>query len=106
MFIPGETIIHKFYIPFITQDVSKVWLTYKQNGGVILEKEMTSIEPFEGTSVVSLELSQEESLLFKDDAPFLAQVNVLLTNGARCASHEMRGISGTQQLREVVTGNG
>jgi len=107
MFIPGETISHKFVVPFVRADVSKIYVSYRQDGHVILTKTVTSSSIAAAESGVgssfSITLSQQESLLFRDDMPFSVQLNVLFTNGARCASREIERSNGFQHIREVVT---
>lgn len=104
MFIPGETIIHNFVIPFDTTKIANVIVTYKQNGQVVLMKTVAA-EAYGPQSQVTIHLTQDESLLFRDETSFLVQLNVIMTDGSRCASRELKGISGIQHLRKKVTQN-
>jgi len=110
MFIPGETITHQFFIPFVRSDVNKVEVTYRQNGHIILRKSVAggSLTNVTQTSQSSFNvtLSQQESLLFDDDKPFYVQLNVIFMNNTRCASVEIKGSNGMQHIREVVYKNG
>ena len=102
MFIPGETITHRFYVPFSTAE--HIYVTYKQNNKLILEKTVS------GNSIVQeginfyfdVEFSQEESLLFVNNNSYTVQLNVTLTGGKRCTSVELKGTNGVQHIREVV----
>ena len=107
MFIPGETISHQFFIPFVRSDVGKILVTYRQFDDVILVKTVYpgQIETLEGKSQFTVTLSQEESLLFDNEADYYIQLNVIFTSGARCASSEMRGTNGVQHVKKVVTAN-
>lgn len=108
MFIPGETVAHKFYLPFHKTDITKVIVTYRQNDHVILIKTLYSgqiEDEVEGSHFV-ITLSQEESLLFKDNSYFYVQINVFFTGPdglTRGTSVELRGDCKLQQYREVVT---
>ena len=108
MFIPGETIAHQFYLPFVRSDISRVYITYHQEDRIILKKYVTATQlvPEGNRSHFDMDLSQEESLLFQNDKPYTFQLNVVFTNGARATSTEMKGINGMQHIQEVVTSYG
>ena len=106
MFIPGENISHRFYIPLTQGDVSKIFVSYRQDGRVILVKnvypgQVENEREGTGSSFV-VTLSQQESLLFKDDYSFTVQVNIIVRDGTRCTSKEMSGANGMQHIRKVV----
>ena len=107
MFIPGETIVHKFYIPFVRNDIKRIIVSYREKNHIILEKyvydnQVTNESQGASASFV-VTLSQQESLLFSDDYSFKVQLNVFLKdNTTRCASLEMDGATGLQHIREVV----
>ena len=117
MFHPGETVTHNFVIPFERTSISKIIVSYKQNDHVILERTITSamLDPEnvnENTLVpiqdpaktkFRIQLSQRESLLFKDVSDFKIQINVFTTSGSRHASAEIKGSSGVQHHREVMS---
>lgn len=105
MFFPGETITHKFFVPFNHNEIVKAIVTYKQNDQIILEKTITSGFQSEEEDKSSFEysLSQPESLCFQDNSRFTIQLNVYAAGGSRHASYELRGDSGIQYLREVIT---
>lgn len=111
MFSPGETVQHKFVIPFAAREVSKVVVTYKQMDHVVLIKEITSdITPTtddqgqERATECQFDyvLTQEESLLFDEKRDFLIQLNVYTTSGSRAASCEIKGSNGVQHYKEVI----
>lgn len=113
MFSPGETVIHNFVVPFLPTEISLVIVSYKQRGNIVLEKEVASEDiisqntgssPFDHTTIVEVELDQEDTLLFEDNVPFTIQVNVM-AQSTRHASKELKGESGIQYHREVI-GNG
>ena len=106
VFIPGETISHKFVVPFQSGSVTKIIVTYRQDNHVILEKivypgQVESLPAGNGQFTVLL--SQEESLLFDDDKLFYVQINAILTNNTRCTSAEIKGTNLKQHIREVVS---
>ena len=108
MFIPGETIAHQFYLPFVRSDISRVYVTYHQDDRIILKKYVTATQlvPEERRSYFNMDLTQEESLLFQNDKLYTIQLNVVFANGARAASTEIKGINGMQHIQEVVTSYG
>ena len=151
MFNPGETVAHKFIIPFDSSVLSKVIVTYKQCDNVFLSKTITSgFESYDDTPEYSeltfpvskgtlctynddgykakqnievqeawnsehwdateippktkilYALTQDESLLFKDNANFMIQINVLTLDGSRYASKEIKDSTGAQHYKEVM----
>lgn len=104
MFFPGETVTHRFVVPFDSDEIDRVILSYKQNNNIIFEKTITSgfIDEGHDLTSFSFEFSQDESLLFSDNEKFTIQCNVYTKGGSRHASHEMRSGSGVQYLREVI----
>lgn len=110
MFFPGETITHRFIIPFDPNEIDHVVISYKQNEAIIFEKTITSgfEEISKDTTSLSFTFTQDEGLLFADNSPFTMQCNVFTkeTDGAkggtRHTSHEMSSSSGIQYLREVM----
>ena len=106
MLIPGETISHQFTIPFLVSEIHSVYVSYKQKDDIILERNVPSrnIEQIEDDkSQVTVVLSQDESLLFKDDCAYTIQLNVITTFGSRIASNEIRSRTGTQHIKEVIS---
>lgn len=103
MFVPGETIIHQFYIPFPQNEVTSVILSYKQNDDVVMEREITTArwESSESCYVI-YEFTQSDSLLFSDDIPFSVELNVMTAYGSRFTSQPIEGKIGEQYYREVM----
>ena len=108
MFIPGETISHRFNLPFPKEGVERIVVSYKQENKTVLVKSVYSGDIFasETTSYFIVTLSQEESLLFKNNMNFTIQLNVIFSSGTRCSSVEMNGENGVQHIRKVVTSHG
>lgn len=104
MFSPGETVTHKFRVPFPAVEMSKVVVSYKQQDHLVLEKNVTSFEEGDTPtqSIVTIVFSQDESLLFENDMPFTIQINVITTAGSRATSREMKGGTLFQHVREVI----
>ena len=106
MFNPGETIAHQFIIPFVSTEISKVVVSYKQGDDIIIEKTVTSgFESIRGGTHTQFILifSQQESLTFGEHQDYMVQVNVLTTAGSRATSKEIRGKNGAQYHKEVIT---
>ena len=104
MFIPGETVAHEFIIPFISSEVQKVIVTYKQNDRLILIKTITSgFEDLDTKTKFVVTLSQNESLMFDNKSDAWIQLNVLCQNGTRAACNEFRASTGKQHYRQVIS---
>jgi len=108
MFFPGETIAHTFVIPFVPAEIDHVIISYKQNGGIVLEKIIDSgFTPERGQTKITLVLTQAEGLMFEDDMAFTIQLNVFMTeNNCRMTSRELNGESGVQYYREIMKPRG
>ena len=104
MFFPGETVTHKFVLPFPAGDIDYVVFSYKQNDYIVFEKQIAS--GFEELSVdscsVSFAFSQEDGMRFLDNTPFTIQCNIFTKGQSRHTSYVMKGFSGIQYLREVM----
>lgn len=75
----GTTPTHIFTLPFDTQAVKTVKVTYAHNGEIMLEKQ-TEDCTMQGNTV-SVKLTQEETLLFDNNQLLQLQIRVLLYNG-------------------------
>ncbi len=112
MFNPGETIAHVFIIPFTYTDISKVIVTYKDmDSNVFYMKSIASdfiyqkSEQEPDKSIVRVQLSQDESLLFREYSCYKIQLNVITTSTPPCrfSSKEMKGHTGPQHVQEVIS---
>ena len=127
MFFPGETVSHSFVLPFVRDEISQIVISYKQNGKIIFEKiinnkKASDTNATEGETnnddstvefiedgpytTIAFSFSQTESLLFEDESPFTAQINVHCVDGTRHTSHECNSSSGIQYLREITPTGG
>ncbi len=77
--IRGSTPTHIFRLPFDVSSIKKIWITYKQLGRIVLEKNETEVQM--NGNVVQFVLTQEESLRFKEDRDVKFQIKVLTTTG-------------------------
>ena len=102
LFIPGETIMHRFKIPFVVSDITKIVVCYYQNDHTVLERNVNSFSPDDGGTIAIVNFTQEESLLFANDSQYYIQLNVIMNDGTRCASKKIKCEAGTQYIRERV----
>ena len=110
MFYPGETVEHTFIVPFNVNDVEDAIVSYKQGNRIILEKDATINAIFDDTdpqnpiitdfTELLVVISEEESLLFEDNAPYTMQVNVF-NLGNRATSELIKDRTGVQYYREL-----
>lgn len=113
MIVRGTTPYHSFILPLLAEDISEIYITYLQNGEVILDKgsadvtidnvvdllENASMENLTeeelNSSQVTVHLSQEDTLKFtfypaakKNIA--VVQIRLLTTDGEAFASNPIR----------------
>lgn len=84
----GTTPTHNFMLPFPTDMVEEVEITYCQNGEEVLKKRTADAELSDST--VSVTLTQEETFSFVDDQDVHVQVRVLTNEKDVLASNIMR----------------
>lgn len=77
--IQGSTPLHAFVLPFSTDIVHAVRVSYEQKKKIILSKETDDVA-MEGNTV-ALQLTQEETLLFDHSVPCRIQLHILTTGG-------------------------
>jgi len=75
----GTTPTNTFSVDIDLRDAEVIWLTYKQNSKIIIQKEKEDLE-IEEDEVVT-HLTQEETLALKDSAPVRMQFRVRYADG-------------------------
>lgn len=80
----GTTITHIFNLPFTTDTVADVQISYEQNNAIKVEKILADCVLNNNT--VSCKLTQIETLNFEVGFPVYVQVKVLLKDGNVLAS--------------------
>lgn len=114
MIVRGTTPYHTFIVPLASQEIDEVYITYLQNGEIILDKDKNDIEISDveletenahmenleeviieenesTSSQVTIHLSQEDTLKFKfypaaEKNIAVVQLRILDTNGEAYAS--------------------
>lgn len=86
--IKGTTPKHTFSLPFGTETIKTIQITYAQSGIVRLTKGNDDCT-FDGNTA-SVKLTQEETFLFAEGSCIEVQVRILTTAGDALASHVMR----------------
>lgn len=84
----GSTPTHVFTLSIPVEDIKALRLTYAQGGRTVLEKTEKEVK-MEG-NLVTLRLTQEETLAFGQTAPVNIQLKVLLNSGAVLPSQIFR----------------
>lgn len=77
--VQGSTPLHTFVLPFSTDIIHAVRVSYEQKKKIVLSKETEDISK-EGNTL-ALRLTQEETLLFDHSVPCRIQLHVLTTAG-------------------------
>ena len=91
--IRGTTPTHLFSdIPVLSTDIKQIWVSYLQNGTLVLTKDIDQVTITDDTetetSTVAVTLSQEETLLFSSGNA-IVQLRILLLDDSALASEEM-----------------
>lgn len=84
MIAKGCTCKNSFPIPYTKDEIATLFVTYQQSKETVIEKSITDCTFEDG--MVSVYLSQEETLSFKDDVVIKIQLRVKLNNGAATKS--------------------
>lgn len=104
MFHPGETDTQVFTIPFPAEDVRKAFVSYKQANKIVLVKECREFEvDDEDNSTMTIEINQEDSLCFVDNASIKVQINLYFFDGSRRTSDPITYTAGEQYYKAVIT---
>ena len=84
----GTTPTHILTLPFDTETIAKVRVTYAQRDAIVLERTEDDCR-LEGNAII-VELSQEETLKFDVNEYVKLQVKVLTKEGKILISNKMR----------------
>ena len=80
----GTTPLHTFVLPFSTETIQAVRVSYEQKGKIVLERETESFAKSENT--LATNLTQEETLLFDANVMVRIQLHILTTAGSAMVS--------------------
>ncbi len=80
----GTTPLHTFVLPFNTDIIQAVRVSYEQKGKIVLEKSTADIVRSENN--LALTLTQEETLLFDANVLVRIQLHILTTAGSALVS--------------------
>lgn len=84
----GTTPRHIFTTDVDLTDAEVMYITYKQLGKKVVEKELADIEL--GTDELAVELSQEDTLSFQDPSEVQIQIRARFADGTAIASNIMK----------------
>lgn len=89
----GTTPNQIFKLDFLLENVDKLYISYSQNGEVVIEKELADLtittDEITGFSVISFLMSQDDSLLFIDE-DILIQIRIKFVDTTAIASEIIR----------------
>lgn len=80
---------HELKLPWDKSEIKELWLTYSQNGAIVLEKKHSEDAFDVEDNVWAVQLTQEETNLFKADYAD-AQIRILFTDGTSLPSKVFR----------------
>lgn len=83
----GCTPVHSFIFPFTASEIEVMYITYVQNGELVLEKTKNDCTIGGGFAVV--ELTQEETLKFEESGRVEMQIRYRKTDGTAGKSNVM-----------------
>lgn len=81
----GCTGRNHFKFPYTKDEVEVVYITYVQSNNIVFEKNINDCSFSEGR--ISVDLSQEETLMLSDKVAIKAQIRVRLKNGVTTKSN-------------------
>ena len=84
----GTTPTHRFTLPFDTDTITAIEITYCQNGVVILQKETNDCT--KDGRVITVKLSQEDTFKFAPSVNVEVQIRVMGDDGTVFGSDPMR----------------
>ena len=79
MIAKGCTCKNSFLFPFAESDVVVIYITYQQNGKIVIEKELEDCTFLDGRVYVTL--TQEDTVKFDNDAIVRIQIRTRLKDG-------------------------
>lgn len=82
--IRGTTPTHTFNLPIDTKTIKTVRISYKQKDTVVFEKTEKDVTML--STAIKLKLSQEDTLLLKQNTPVQIQLKVLTSDDVVMAS--------------------
>lgn len=85
--IRATTPTHSFELPFGKDYISKLIVTYDQDGNTVIEKRLEDVS-FEGNTLL-VNLTQEETNLFESEKMVCIQLRVLTVNGKSIPSQKI-----------------
>ena len=98
--IRGTTPTHTFQIPFNTNLVKEIRISYAQRDAVVVEKSTEDCK-LDGMNI-TVKLTQEETLRFSENVMAALQLRVLLNDGNVLATPVMRLDVGELLQDEVI----
>lgn len=87
-FIQGTTPTHQFALPFSDSLISDLSITYSENGEVIVKRTLEDCEI--NNDIVSITLTQQESLSFTPNSIVEVQLKLATNTGSVLASPKYR----------------
>lgn len=100
MIAKGCTCKNSFPIPYEKEEIATLFITYQQDKETVIEKSITDCTFEDG--MVSVYLSQEETLSFEDDVIIKVQIRGRLNNGAATKSKIMETYTDYVLKKEVI----
>lgn len=82
----GTTPTLSFTTPYTAEMVQSGYITFKQRGAIVLEKELSDPAVTVLDNKIKLDLTQAETLLFSAACPCKVQARLILATGKRAAS--------------------
>lgn len=83
----GTTPTHIFYTDIDLTDAAVIWLTYKVDGKIVIQKEKEDLTV--ETDRISFKLTQEETLALMTSRPVRMQIRARFEDGSAIASQVM-----------------
>lgn len=95
----GCTALNSFHIPYNAAEIAVAWVTYVQAGAIVLDK--TTDDCIIGDGIVTVNLSQEDTLKLKPWTSIQIQIRIRLHDG-RVTKSKIFETTTDRLLKEMV----
>lgn len=97
----GTTPTHTFTVDADLREAVEIWITYTQSGKVILNKTLSDGVEVEEESI-AVALTQEDTLLFRQNQPVKIQIRARFSGGSAIKSTVINTTSDECLKRQVI----
>lgn len=102
--IRTTTPTHTLTFPFDPADCDEIWVTYKQNNQILVERDKSEVTVDSATHSIEYKLAQEETKSLSAIGPVFLQVKV--RQGATVMASDIKTLKVNEVLNDDLMGQG